>query len=71
MPKNEAIMRAQALATWKDDYNMVRPHSGLGNLTPAAYADGGVPGTQRGAALRRGLRAPSRCFAEPPRSKSD
>jgi putative transposase len=42
----------EALATWKDDYNTVRPHSGLGNLTPAAYADGSAPGTQRDGALR-------------------
>ncbi|SHH64630.1 Integrase core domain-containing protein [Bradyrhizobium erythrophlei] len=23
------------LAVWKDDYNTVRPHSGLGNLVPS------------------------------------
>ena len=40
---------------WKDDYNIVRPHSGLGNLTPAAYAKAALPksnGTGRCAALR-------------------
>jgi putative transposase len=42
----------EALASWKDDYNTVRPHSGLGNLTPAAYADGSAPGTQRDGTLR-------------------
>ena len=33
-----SIAQARAvLAAWKDDYNMVRPHSALGNLTPAEY----------------------------------
>ena len=28
----------EALAAWRNDYNTVRPHSGLGNLPPATYA---------------------------------
>jgi putative transposase len=28
----------EVLSLWKDDYNIIGPHSGLGNLTPAAYA---------------------------------
>jgi putative transposase len=60
----------EALSLWLVDYNTVRPHSGLGNLTPAAYAS--APNTQRwGAALDRGLRRPPfRCFAEPTGLKS-
>ena len=48
------------LAIWKDDYNNFRPHSGVGNLPPAAYAKLSAPVTQRGGALRytEGLRAP-------------
>lgn len=43
------------LDDWRRDYNERRPHSGLGWLTPAAYADtlsSGAAG--RGAALRQG-----------------
>jgi len=40
----------EALSRWRIDYNTVRPHSGLGNLTPAAYAN--APNTQRNGALR-------------------
>jgi putative transposase len=42
----------EALAIWKDDYNTVRPHSGIGNLPPAAYAKLGAPAMQRDGALR-------------------
>jgi len=43
----------EALAIWKDDYNTVRPHSGIGNLPPAAYAKLGAPAMQRDGALER------------------
>ncbi len=41
-----------ALAAWKDDYNTVRPHSGLGNLSPADYAKLSAPEKQRDGTLR-------------------
>jgi transposase InsO family protein len=27
------------IAAWRDDYNSVRPHSALGNLTPLDFAE--------------------------------
>jgi putative transposase len=42
----------EALAIWRIDYNTVRPHSALGNLPPAAYAQLSVPEMQRDGALR-------------------
>ena len=42
----------EALSLWQDDYNTIRPHSSLGNLTPAAYADRSAPATQRDGTLR-------------------
>ena len=41
-----------ALATWKDDYNCVRPHSAVGNLPPAIYAKLSDPAMQRDGTLR-------------------
>lgn len=41
-----------ALAIWMEDYNTVRPHSGLGNLTPADYAKLSALGMQRDGTLR-------------------
>jgi putative transposase len=48
------------LARWKNDYNTIRPHSGVGNMPPAIYAKLSAPMTQRDGALR------SRGFAPHP-----
>src|SRR5947209_17152658 len=42
----------EALMIWKNDYNLVRPHSGIGNLAPSIYAELSAPVTQRVGALR-------------------
>jgi putative transposase len=42
----------EALEAWKDDYNTVRPHSGVGNLPPAVYARLSVSAKQRDGTLR-------------------
>ena len=42
----------EALAIWKDDYNTIRPHSALGNLTPAAFAKLSALPMQRDGTLR-------------------
>jgi putative transposase len=42
----------EALAIWMDDYNTVRPHSALGNLSPVAYAKLSASEMQRDGALR-------------------
>jgi putative transposase len=36
----------EALMIWKDDYNLVRPHSAIGNLAPSIYAELNAPGMQ-------------------------
>ena len=41
-----------ALATWRLDYNTVRPHSSLANLPPAHYAALSAPASQRDGSLR-------------------
>ncbi len=38
----------EVLSFWKNDYNTVRPHSGLGNLTPVAYANRSAPNNRTG-----------------------
>jgi putative transposase len=42
----------EALTIWKDDYNTIRPHSALGNLPPAVFAQNSAPEMQRVGALR-------------------
>jgi putative transposase len=41
-----------ALNAWQVDYNAVRPHSSLGNLSPASYATLSAPASQRDGSLR-------------------
>ena len=36
----------QVIEAWRQDYNQVRPHSALGNQTPAAFAEAARPGLQ-------------------------
>jgi transposase InsO family protein len=42
----------EALMIWKNDYNLVRPHSAIGNLAPSIYAELSAPGMQRNARER-------------------
>ena len=50
-----SLMQARlALEAWRRDYNNVRPHSGIGWLTPAAYAAQLSPQQGQGAALHDG-----------------
>ena len=55
----------EALMIWKNDYNLVRPHSPIGSLAPSIYAELSPPGMQRVGAVRytRGSAPPS---VEPP-----
>src|SRR6266481_9778515 len=55
----------EALMIWKNDYNLVRPHSAIGNLAPSFYAELSAPGTQRVGALRYTGRPAPRPVAPP------
>jgi putative transposase len=61
----------EALAIWKEDYNTVRPHSGLGNLTPSIYAELSAPGMQRDGALRYAEGSAPRPVASPSQQGSN
>jgi putative transposase len=61
----------EALAIWKNDYNTVRPHSGVGNLPPAAYAKLSAPVTQRDGALRYTEGSAPRPVASPSKQGSN
>lgn len=41
----------QALKSWKEDYNLVRPHSAIGNIAPYEFANLKHPEKQRGGSL--------------------
>jgi hypothetical protein len=49
----------------KEDYNIARPHSALGNLTPTEFAARSAPGSQRGGALRYTMGSAPRPVAPP------
>jgi putative transposase len=61
----------EALAIWKDDYNTVRPHSGLGNLPPAEYAKLSAPVMQRDGTLRYSEGSAPRPVASPNNHRSN
>src|SRR5438034_2454319 len=61
----------QMLAAFQDDYNTVRPHSGLGNLPPAAYAKLNAPRTQRAGALELPGGSAPRPVASPSHTRSN
>jgi hypothetical protein len=57
------------LASWREDYNTIRPHSSLGQMTPADARSRCriqclLDATGRGARAIWGLRAPARCSTE-------
>lgn len=69
-PRDRRRLHAtEALAIWKADYNTVRPHSGLGDLPPAAYAKLSAPVTQRGGALRSTAGSAPRTAASPSQTR--
>ena len=48
-----SLAHARAVLTeWQLDYNTIRPHSSLGNLPPAHYAQLSAPASQRDGSLR-------------------
>ena len=61
----------EVLSCWKDDYNNVRPHSGLGNLTPVAYANRSAPDTQGDGTLRYAEGSAPRPVASPSQMSSN
>ena len=61
----------EVLSCWKDDYNKVRSHSGLGNLTPVAYANRSALDTQRDGTLRYAEGSAPRPVASPSQMSSN
>lgn len=53
------------LATWRHDYNTVRPHGALGNLTPAEYIKISACITQPGEALEQLMGSAPHLVAQP------
>jgi putative transposase len=61
----------QTLERWRIDYNTVRPHSALGNVPPAAYANVNASGVQRAGALEQLRGSAPRPVAPPSPSGSN
>ena len=59
------------LAIWREDYNTTRPHSGLGNMTPATYAKLSASGMQRDGTLRSLMGSAPRPVAPPSQTGSN
>jgi putative transposase len=61
----------QTLERWRIDYNTVRPHSALGNVPPADYANVNASGVQRAGALELPWGSAPRPVAPPSPSGSN
>jgi putative transposase len=61
----------EVLAGWMMDYNMVRPHSGLGNLAPSIYAERSASRMQRDGTLRYTEGSAPRPVASPSQAGSN
>jgi putative transposase len=59
------------LTAWQIDYNTVRPHSAIGDLPPASYAQLGHPVQQRGETLEQLEGSAPRPVAQPPEMRSN
>lgn len=67
---NETLFRSldharQVLADWMTDYNTVRPHSAIGNVPPAIYANLSEPAKQRDGSLEQPWGSAPRPVASP------
>jgi len=61
----------ELLAIWMDDYNTIRPHSAIGNVPPAVYANLSAPWMQRDGAPELSWGSAPRPFASPSQQGSN
>ena len=61
----------EALADWKEDYNTVRPHSAIGNVSPTVYAKLSDPEMQRVGSLELPRRSAPHPVASPSQQGSN
>ena len=61
----------ELLAEWQDDYNTVRPHSGIGNQPPCTYARLTASAMQQDGTLRYVEGSAPRPVASPSRTGSN